>query len=46
MDGGELLLGTTSPILLSFGYVGSFEPLYQRQEAEQPSEANDRTVRV
>jgi hypothetical protein len=46
MDGGELLLGTTSPILLSFGYVGSFEPLYQRQEAEQPLEANDRTVRV
>jgi len=28
---GELLLGTTSLTLLSFVYVGSFEPLYQRQ---------------
>jgi hypothetical protein len=31
MDGGELLLGTTSPTLLSFRYVGGFEPLYQLQ---------------
>jgi hypothetical protein len=31
MDGGELLLGTTSPILLCFGYVGGFESLYQLQ---------------
>jgi hypothetical protein len=29
MDGGELLLGTSLP-LLSFGYVGGFELLYQR----------------
>jgi hypothetical protein len=27
MDGGELLLGTSLP-LLSFGYVGGFELLY------------------
>jgi hypothetical protein len=46
MDGGELLLGTTLPTLLSFGYMGGFEPLYQRQEPEQPFEANDRTVCV
>ena len=46
MDGGELLLGTTLPSLLSFGYVGDFELLYQRQEPEQPLEANDRTVCV
>jgi hypothetical protein len=46
MDGGELLLGTTSPSLLCFGYVGGFESLYQRQEPEQPFEANDRTVCV
>src|SRR5918992_141988 len=43
---GELLLGTTLPSLLSFGYVGDFELLYQRQEPEQPLEANDRTVCV
>ena len=46
MDGGELLLGTTSPILLCFGDMGGLEPLYQRQESEQPLEANDRTVCV
>jgi hypothetical protein len=42
MDGGELLLGTTSPVLLCLGYLGGLEPLYQRQEPEQPLEANDR----
>ena len=31
MDGGELLLGTTLPTLLSFGNMGGIEPLYQRQ---------------
>jgi hypothetical protein len=46
MDGGELLLGTTSPTLLSFGYMGGLELLYQRQEPEQPLEAKDRTVCV
>jgi hypothetical protein len=46
MDGGELLLGTTSPVLLCLGYVGGLEPLYQRQEPEQPLEANDRTLCV
>ena len=43
---GELLLGTTSPDLLCLGYMGGLEPLYQRQEPEQPLEANDRTVCV
>jgi hypothetical protein len=28
---GELLLGTTLLTLLSFRYMGGFEPLYQRQ---------------
>ena len=31
MDGGEVLLGTALPTLLSFGYMGGFESLYQRQ---------------
>jgi hypothetical protein len=46
MDGGELLLGTTWPSLLCLGYVGGLEPLYQRQEPEQPFDANDRIVCV
>ena len=45
-DGGELLLGMALLSLLSFGHMGVFEPLYQRQEPEQPFGANDRRVCV